>query len=359
MTLQELDEQRRLRTEAAPALQAPPVTGVRAVNPVAPTTAPRLPADMAGEEESSYTGLSQPDQSDYTFNQDFFKTYFQRPVSEEEEDRRKRGAAAASAVGHLGNVMSAFSNLAFAGEAPSQTLPTAPTPDFLSFSDRLRKQRQEYGTGLLAARARDVSEYTNAMTAYQRERIARQNAAIKRLESERQAARDAAKLALDRDYKQASLDMKERELAIRQANQRSLEDYRNQKLSQGSGSGNNKPMTLIGQNGKRFVIPSTDKDGVIGYMYRKIMDYADEHPEENRKVYDVSWQLGEGGDQKTKQAAIVASNIQNFPELYDDFDRILRGEQHVSQPSTGFSLGLWGTSSASNNSKDPKDLTNF
>ena len=51
MTLQELDEQRRLRTEAAPALQAPPVTGVRAVNPVAPTTAPRLPADMAGEEE--------------------------------------------------------------------------------------------------------------------------------------------------------------------------------------------------------------------------------------------------------------------------------------------------------------------
>lgn len=359
MTLQELDEQRRRRAETAPALQTPPISGVETVNPVAPGTKPKLPQDMVGGGEPASLGLTQPDQSDYTFNQDFFRTYFQRPVSEEEEERRKRGAAAASAIGHLGNVMSAFSNLAFAGEAPSQTLPTVPTPDFLSFSDRLRQQRQQYGSGLLAARARDISEYTNALTAYQREQLARQNAALKRMESERQAARDAAKLALDRDYKQASLGMKAQELAIREANQRSLENYRNQKLAQGSGSGNSKPMTLVGQNGKRFVIPATDKDGVIGYMYRKMLDYVNDHPDENRRIYDISWQFGEGGDQKTKQAAIVASNIQNFPELYDDFDRILSGEQQVSQPSTGVSLGLWGTSSSSNNSRDPKDLTNL
>ncbi len=297
MTLQELDEQRKRRAETAPALQAPPVSGVETVNPVAPSTKPRLPGDMIGGGEPTSTGLTQPDQSDYTFNQDFFRAYFQRPVSEEEEVRRKRGAAAASAIGHLGNVMSAFSNLAFAGEAPSQTLPTVPTPDFLSFSDRLRQQRQQYGSGLLAARTRDISEYTNALTAYQREQLARQNAALKRMESERQAARDAAKLALDRDYKQASLGMKAQELAIREANQRSLENYRSQKLAQGSGSSREK-------KGNDTVVLGTP-NGYISMDMRKVNNAT------LSQLYDMLPQ-----EIKTRYDAIIRVNPKEAATLY-------------------------------------------
>lgn len=281
MTLQELDEQRRLRTEAAPALQAPPVTGVRAVNPVAPTTAPRLPADMAGEEESSYTGLSQPDQSDYTFNQDFFKTYFQRPVSEEEEDRRKRGAAAASAVGHLGNVMSAFSNLAFAGEAPSQTLPIAPTPDFLSFSDRLRKQREQYNNGLLGAinlDRREYSDYLNRL--FQKEQADRLNE-WKQKEYDLSVARNAAQVE---QWKRQNKLAEERLEAETKRNE-SLARYRNALLSgRGTsgrgGSRTDVPIVLNTPNG--YISMDMDKvnNATLSQLYNML-------PQEIKERYDA------------------------------------------------------------------------
>lgn len=58
-------------------------------------------------------------------------------------------------------------------------------------------------------------------------------------------------------------------------------------------------------------------------MYKRMLEYAEENKDKNKSVSDVTWQLGEGGDQKTKQAAIVMSNIQNFPELYNEFDKVI------------------------------------
>ena len=78
-----------------------------------------------------------------------YETLFQKPISQEEEERRKRAASVATGIGHLGNVLSSFSNLAFAGEAPSQKLPTVADPKLQSYSDRLEAIRQRYGAGYL------------------------------------------------------------------------------------------------------------------------------------------------------------------------------------------------------------------
>ena len=109
-------------------------------------------------------------------------------------------------------------------------------------------------------------------------------------------------------------------MGIRQSNLRSLEQYRTAKAN---GSGADKSIDIIGRNGKRFTLSGKDKDGVIAYMYKRMFEYAEDHPKENKSISDISWQFGEGGDQKTKQAAIVMSNIQNFQELYDEFDQII------------------------------------
>ena len=66
-----------------------------------------------------------------------------------------------------------------------------------------------------------------------------------------------------------------------------------------------------------------------------------------KRISDISWQFGEGGDQKTKQAAIVMSNIQNFPELYDEFDQII-GSGGSSTSTNKKSIG-WDNNSSSKN----------
>ena len=132
-TLQELQELRTRR------LQEPPIPQVQATNPKAPDTTPKLPNEIVTNPEDTQAGMSEPKMSDYQFNQNFYKQYMQKPVTQEEEDRRKRAAQSAQAIAGLGSVISAFSNLAFSGAAPSQTLPQLPQVDYLSFSDRLKQ----------------------------------------------------------------------------------------------------------------------------------------------------------------------------------------------------------------------------
>ena len=114
-----------------------------------------------------------------------------------------------------------------------------------------------------------------------------------------------------------------------------------------NGSGADKSIDIIGRNGKRFTLSGKDKDGVIAYMYKRMLEYAEENKDKNKSVSDVTWQLGEGGDQKTKQAAIVMSNIQNFPELYDEFDQII-GSGGSSTSTNKKSIG-WDNNSSSKN----------
>lgn len=106
--------------------------------------------------EDKKPSLDIPPVSDYDNFSELVKQYTSAPMTEEEQKRRERGAAAAQSVGALGNVLNAFSNLAFTGGvAPSQKLPDLPdaNKDVQAFRTQVEKSRQAYLNNLLQGRA--------------------------------------------------------------------------------------------------------------------------------------------------------------------------------------------------------------
>lgn len=113
----------------------------------------RVEAPVVEKEKPS---LEIPPVSDYDNFSELVKQYTSAPMTEEEQKRRERGAAAAQSMGALGNVLSAFSNLAFTGGvAPSQKLPDLPdaNKDVQAFRTQVEKSRQAYLNNLLQGRA--------------------------------------------------------------------------------------------------------------------------------------------------------------------------------------------------------------
>ena len=97
----------------------------------------------------------------YHWNSDFLTNYLEAPITPEEQEKRTRAAHAVAGIGNLGNVLSAFSNLAFAGQAPSQTLPQVPEAGTAVNKERDRwdKVRREYVNGKLQGRKLDLDEF--------------------------------------------------------------------------------------------------------------------------------------------------------------------------------------------------------
>lgn len=88
--------------------------------------------------------------------EDFYQKNMEQPITPEEQQKRVRGAQAAQAIGHLGNVLSSFSNLVFTDKgAPTQTLPSVPDLNIRSFEDRVSEKRRQYIAGQMAAREQD------------------------------------------------------------------------------------------------------------------------------------------------------------------------------------------------------------
>lgn len=113
----------------------------------------RVEAPVVEEKKPS---LDIPPVSDYDNFSELVKQYTSTPMTEEEQKRRERGAAAAQSMGALGNVLSAFSNLAFTGGvAPSQKQPDLPdtNKDVQAFRTQVEKSRQAYLNNLLQGRA--------------------------------------------------------------------------------------------------------------------------------------------------------------------------------------------------------------
>lgn len=113
----------------------------------------RVEAPVVEDEKPS---LDIPPVSDYDNFSELVKQYTSAPMTEEEQKRRERGAAVAQSMGALGNVLSAFSNLAFTGGvAPSQKLPDLPdaNKDVQAFRTQVEKSRQAYLNNLLQGRA--------------------------------------------------------------------------------------------------------------------------------------------------------------------------------------------------------------
>ena len=136
-----------------------------------------------------------------------------KPVTPEEEARRERAARAVQGVAGLGNVMTAFSNLAFTGKgAPSQTLPTqqadAMGKEITSWQDKLASEREKYAAAMLGAKTQQWKmEQEERRYADQLKQQGIENTIkLGNLEMSR------AKLAHDMDYAKQMLDLRVKEL---------------------------------------------------------------------------------------------------------------------------------------------------
>lgn len=135
--------------------------------------------------------LPDPGLDAYHWNQDFMTNVLEKPITPEQQAKRTRAAHAVAGIGNLGNVLSAFSNLAFAGKAPSQTLPQVPEAGAAVDKERRRWDtvRKDYVNGKLQGRSMDLKEYLAAA----------------------QAKREADKDAWAREYQRRGLDLREKE----------------------------------------------------------------------------------------------------------------------------------------------------
>ena len=144
----------------------------------------------------------QLNKDNYHWNQDLLN-YLETPLTEEQRARRTRAAHAVAGVGALGNMLNAFSNLAFAGNAaPSQTLPKAPDAGAAVAKERERwdKVAKDYANARMQGRQMDLREWQMAQQA-ENERVkglneaekTRYQANVQRYGLEYQQARDAIK----------------------------------------------------------------------------------------------------------------------------------------------------------------------
>lgn len=144
---------------------------------------------------------------------DYVNNYLKKPITPEEEARRERAARAVQGVAGLGNVITAFSNLAFTGKgAPSQTLPTqqadAMGKEVTSWQDKLASEREKYAAAMLGAKTQKWKmEQEERKYADQLKQQGIENTIkLGNLEISR------AKLAHDMDYAKQMLDLRAKEL---------------------------------------------------------------------------------------------------------------------------------------------------
>jgi len=159
------------------------------------------------------TADTKPEASDYSYFSDLTKRYTEPPMTRKEVERRSRGAAASQAMAGLGNTISAFSNLAFAGTAPTQTIPQLPDVNYQRLEDKAREQRQQYNEMQYRGKAADYNAYRQALSQWYARRAQKAELERKRLndtignmkwqyEKNYQAGRDKEKDAqADRNYR--------------------------------------------------------------------------------------------------------------------------------------------------------------
>lgn len=198
-----------------------PIQGMRDNNGNAINSNGDVPAQPIVQNEvqsaAPATNTEMPKESEYHQFQDLYSKLYEKPITPEDERRRKRATSAVEGVGHLGNVLSAFSNLIFTGKgAPSQELPKVPDSRLQTFEDRIAEKRRMYANGMMGAKARDLQDWKDAYAMKRQEAIDKRNEALDKQKSQineynikYQELRNAgypAKLAADLALKQSQIE---------------------------------------------------------------------------------------------------------------------------------------------------------
>lgn len=139
------------------------------------------------------------------------------------------------------------------------------------------------------------------------------NTKIKLADINRQIQKDAENARLRAEENKKTAEYREAMLKLQQ-----------QRIA-ASQNGKDKFDYLIGQNGRKTVIPKDEAASVAGYLYNRMQEIIASNPNDRRTVEDVKMQMGEGGDQSNKTLSIVKRRIKDFPELQDEYESIMNG----------------------------------
>lgn len=321
LTLEERYNRKRTPVVQRPELSTTPLVEPEIAgsqNPVAPQD----PVTPSGDQEVPLIDAGEPRMNDYQWNQRLYEGLFQKPMSQEEEERRKRAASVATGIGHLGNVLSSFSNLAFAGEAPSQALPIVPDPKLRSYSDRMEAIRQRYGAGYLAARQNDINNYQRALSLYRQDKTRKEELAVREKALERQAALDAwskdkwqREYEADQDYKKRRQDLENEKLKLdkREVENREKSGYYSGRSSRRTSVSSNNNGTIVLDTPDGFM--DIDMSKVNLSTLSQIFNSLPDSIKDNRN-YRVSSKDGEK-DRQAKYMAAIGEAAKADPRVAD------------------------------------------
>ena len=144
-------------------------------------------------------------------NQAMLDDMITKPLTPEDVEARKRAATSVNAVGQLGNLISAFANLAGTtqGNAP-WTIPGYKGPDTESWQDRMEKKQQEYASIMNALSSQDWEQAYKEREAQRAQANADREFKMKQEDTEWKRNYTAHRDAIEDAQKQQALDESKR-----------------------------------------------------------------------------------------------------------------------------------------------------
>lgn len=200
--------------------------------------------------------IETPQLSEAGWFNDFYQKNMVAPITPEEEQRRIRGAQAAQSIGHLGNVLSSFSNLVFTDKgAPSQTLPNVPDLNIKTFEDRIAEKRRQYIAGKMSAREQDRKSLLDQIKLQLEQKDDERKEKLNNARIEELKSSDALNKEKEEYQKLINAGVPEKqaaELAFKKAQTRAQEAAAAKSLAQAANENNKVVDSAIGSDGKVY-----------------------------------------------------------------------------------------------------------
>ena len=269
--------------------------------------------------DSGKEGDTPPKLSDFHFFKDFTDKYSETPITQEEEEKRKRAASAVTGIGHIGNALSSLSNILFAGEAPSQKIPTVADPGIQRFEDRIADKRRQYAVDNMRAANMDYNRFMDAYNQYwsQKDRdMANKKYQDNQDWQQRQFdfQREQAKATQERWQKQFDANNRQWWASYNLSKNR----IGNQQVDTQKDKEN--ISTWYGANGRIFNIPKSKEIGISNFLLQRMRQIANAKPIGERSRTDQALLYGDVNSADLRN--IVMQNLPNYPELYDGIDKL-------------------------------------